>query len=141
MIWLGDSILMTGWMLRRPTSTVTTQAVMVMGRQGTAVAMALTAWRVRVCGSRRAQKASSKQARAGMMVSQLRKERFPLRMRTTCRRIMTMPAIWRAILGPKAKSGATSSASQLNQTPIRSRRRGRKWNHRLKGPGMGWVSK
>ncbi len=42
---------------------------------------------------------------------------------------------------PKAKSGATSSASQLNQTPILSRRCGRKWNQRLKGPGMGWVSK
>lgn len=55
--------------------------------------------------------------------------------------MITTPAIWRAILGQKTNSGATSSASQLNHTPTLSQKCGRKLNQRVNGPGIGCVSK
>lgn len=121
--------------------TVMVQAVITMGFDGSALARAVSAFLTRDAGSSFDQVVSSKQARAGMMVSQLRKERLPLKMRMSCKPMMIAPAIVRASLGPKANNGATSSASQLYQTPNFRRKCGRKWNHRLNGPGRGWVSK
>src|ERR1700754_818285 len=117
------------------------QAVTIIGRDGTARTFAASARRTRERGSSFDQKASSKQASAGTTVNQLRKERLPLSIRMICRTMITTPAIWRASRGQKTNQGATSSASQLYQTPNLSTRRGRKWNHLLSGPGRGWVSK
>jgi hypothetical protein len=121
--------------------TVMIQAVANMGFDGSALVRAVSAILTMRCGSSFDQVASSKQARAGMMVSQFRKERLPLKMRMSCKPIMIAPAIVRASRGPKANQGATSSASQLYQTPNFRKKCGRKWNHRLSGPGRGWVSK
>src|SRR5262245_58921381 len=126
-------------MLRKATSVVTTQAVVSMGTDSCERISASSALRASDFGKIFAQKPSSKQASAGMMVSRLRNDRLPLTIIKTCSRTIIMPAVCRHTLGQKANQGAISSASQLYQTPNLSNTCGRKWNQRVNGPGMGCV--
>src|SRR5436190_16075592 len=126
MICPGDRMFAIGRKLKNAMTAVTTQAVVNIGFDGRARVAASSALRTSMRGRSLDQKPSSKQARAGTMVSQFRKERLPLRMRTTWSEIIITPAICRASLGQKAKNGAINSASQLNQTPIFKAVRGRK---------------
>src|SRR5262245_20498086 len=119
-------MLSTGWMLRTVMTAVTTNAVARMGFDGSAWAAAASARRTNGEGRSFDQKPSSKHARAGRMVNQLRNERLPLRMSMIWKRTTTAPAMGRARRGQKRNHGATSSASQLNQTPAFKHTRGRK---------------
>src|SRR5690349_17994315 len=112
-----------------------------MGFEKSAFSRAASALRTNRLGSSFAQKPSSKQASAGMIDNQFRKDRLPLKISVTCNKIIITPAICLPIRGQKTKTGAISSASQLNHTPALKTEWGRKWNQRLSGPGIGWVSK
>src|SRR5664279_2046730 len=128
-------------MLRAAMIIMTTREVMIMGFDGSEFVIASFVLRTNGRGRILNQKPSSKQASAGTMVSQLRKERLPLAMRIICNNKITDPAIWRAIRGQNMNQGAMSSARKLYHTPALNSIRGRKWNHLLNGPGNGWVSK
>src|SRR6478735_5125617 len=68
---------------------------------GRAVAAAAAAWRMSARGRIFAQTGSSKQASAGTIVSQLRKERLPLRISVPWKRTITPPAACLVMRGPK----------------------------------------
>src|SRR5438309_2149263 len=97
-------------MLSTATTAATTHAVRSMERDGSAELAAASARLVRYFGNNLDQKRSSKQARAGRMVSQFRKERLPLSAMTIWNAIITTPLMFRAIPGQKTNHGAISSA-------------------------------
>src|SRR5436190_18604256 len=99
MIWPEENRLRTGCILSRATKLATTQAVRNMGREDSALAAALAARCTSGRGSSTDQQASSKQARAGRMVIQLRNERLPLRIRVSWKRMITAPAAGRNMRG------------------------------------------
>ncbi len=115
-----------GLMLRNIMIAVTIQAVINAGRDGTAFRAAASASLTSVRGRIPDQKPSSKQARAGRIVSQFRNERLPLRMRMSWSNVITVPAMCRARRGQNMNHGATSSARKLNQTPAFKTAWGRK---------------
>src|ERR1700733_2514833 len=88
-------------------------------------------------GNRRHQNESSKQASAGIIVNQLRKDRFPLTAMLSRKRMMIDPAMWRAIRGQNTNQGAMSSARKFHKTPACRTSWGKKWNQRLNGFGIG----
>src|SRR5438270_10246801 len=118
MIWPGEIIFNAGSMLNNAINAVIIHAVVIIGFEYSACSLATCAFRTKALGSILDQKPSSKQASAGTIVSQFKKERLPLNIRTNCNAIIIIPAICLPILGQKAKNGAISSATQLNHTPI-----------------------
>jgi hypothetical protein len=93
MICSGDSILAMGRKLRIPIIKVTIQAVIVIALEGSALSAATLDLFTRNCGRSLDQKPSSKQARAGIIVSQFKNERFPLSISVICSNTITTPAI------------------------------------------------
>ena len=76
----------------------------------------------------------------GTIVSQLRNERLPLRIRKTWKARRIVPATCRATRGPKANHAATSSLRWLKSAPAWWNQWGMKRSLRLSGFGIGCVS-
>src|ERR1700678_2899347 len=100
MTWWGEKRLATGLTLRNATRAASAHAAAAMGVLGRAAESARPPAAASRRGRIRLQKESSKQASAGTIVSQFRKDRLPLRMRTPWKRTTTTPATCRAFLGP-----------------------------------------
>jgi len=92
MTCLGEKRFATGLTLRTATVAARTHAAAAIGRLGVAPARPRCAALLSRLGRNLSQSESSKQASAGMIVSQLRKERLPLRIRTAWNMTMTPPA-------------------------------------------------
>src|SRR6478752_6331116 len=106
MICPGDIKLSAGWILRSAITAVTIQAVVSMGRDDSLMAAALSALRTSQRGRSLLQKPSSKQAKAGTMVSQFKNERFPLSIILNWNNTITDAAICRATRGQNTNKGA-----------------------------------
>src|SRR5271165_3824687 len=104
-------------MLKNPTSAAKAMAARVCAREGRASAVARLARAAHAFGSRRASHESSKQARIGTIVSQLRKERLPLKIRNIWNVNRKNPAQCRHAPGAKANHGATNSTKKFHSTP------------------------
>jgi len=126
MSWPGESMFSTGLTLNSPITTA--RARSAKRREGAApvCTVSAAARARRRSGRSRAQTPSSKQETQIAIVSQLRKDRLPLRISRTWNATSNAPARWRRVLGPNTNQGTISSTRWLKSTSPRWNQAGMK---------------
>jgi hypothetical protein len=107
--WFGEIRFWTGLMLSHATTSKNAPLAMVGNREAHALEAAFSARIDSLAGRTHLQSESSIHARHGTMVSQFRKERFPLMISANMKTAIRMPAVFLTTLGPNPNQGTTNS--------------------------------